>query len=79
MLMSLVIGGCTTTTIHINHVQTTLQRNELGRAATCEWHNREPYNCVLDTTRATINLDCLNETVEAWQRCLDDEYDRRKL
>jgi hypothetical protein len=74
LILVVVLTGCTKTV----QIQT-LQRDELGPAALCDWRDGQPYDCVADYKRSTINLDYLQEILDTLEQYQDEEYNRRKL
>lgn len=56
-----------------------LDPTQLGTAVDCDWDTGTPQHCLLDKTRATIDLDYLNKLFERLQRCQTDDFNRRKL
>lgn len=69
----LLVSCAQTITVH------TLQRDDIGPAATCTWVHHMPSDCVYDPHRGTINLDYLEELLNQIQQQQEDEFNRRKL
>lgn len=76
-ILLLIGSGCAETiTLHAVYQPA---YDAIGPATLCEWENKRPYNCVRDPKRATINLEYFNDFLDELQRCLEDEFNRRKL
>lgn len=56
-----------------------LSPDKLGTAVDCDWDTGQPRNCVIDPTRATIDVDRLNALIDRIEQCRADDMKRRKL
>lgn len=56
-----------------------LATDQLGTAVDCDWDTGQPRNCLIDSTRATIDVERLDALLDALERCHTENMKRRRL